>query len=158
MVMAKPSDPTARPAAGLHPGRVPRPGDLRSGRRRGRRPAPNRAYSANNARAIKFRSAVYDSADDTVTLVPSKPFALTKPVQLVIDGRPPSGLQDGSGRFIDGGRTGTAGSNGVAILSRGGASVEALLAGTTGGQAGGIMAVVDALFERDGLAGLTTER
>ncbi len=119
-------------------------------------PGKKGSYTARNAEAIKLRSAFYDAVDDTVTLIPKKPFALTKPVQLVIDGRPPSGLQDGSGRFIDGGRIGTAGSNGVAILSRGGARIEAVAAGAAGGQAGGIMAVVDALFERDAFAGLTT--
>jgi hypothetical protein len=93
-----------------------------------------------------------------VTLIPRKPFALSRPVQLAIDGRPPSGLQDGSGRYIDGARTGTAGSNAVAILSRRGASVEAIAAGTTGGQNLGIMAIVDALFEQDALAGLTPGR
>ncbi len=119
-------------------------------------PGKKGSYTAKNAKAIKLRSADYDADDDTVTLIPTKPFALTKPVQLVIDGLPPSGLQDGSGRFIDGARTGTAGSNGVAILSRGGASVEAVAAGAAGGQAGGIMAIVDALFERNAFAGLTT--
>jgi hypothetical protein len=76
-------------------------------------------------------------------------FALTKPAaQLVIDGRPPSGLQDGSGRFIDGGRAGTAASDGVAILSRGRASVEPIAAGAASGQDVGTMAVVHALFEQ----------
>jgi hypothetical protein len=67
------------------------------------------------------------------------------PSQLVIISRPPSGLRDGSGRFIDGGRTGTAGSDGVAILSRGGASVEAVAAGD--GDVLPATQVVDALIE-----------
>ena len=44
----------------------------------------------------------------------------------------------------------------MAILSRGGASIEAIALGTTGGPDAGIMAIGDALFERDALAGLTT--
>jgi hypothetical protein len=120
------------------------------------RPGKKGLYTARNAKAIKLRSAVYDSDDDTVTLIPKKPFALAQPVQLVIDGLPPSGLRDGSGRFLDGADTGTACSNAVAILSRRGASVDAVAAGTTAGQNVGIMAVVDALFEQDAFAGLTT--
>jgi hypothetical protein len=120
-------------------------------------PGKNCSYTAKNARAIKLRSAVYDSADDSVTLIPNKPFALTKPVQLVIDGQPPSGLQDASGRFIDGAGTGTPGSNAVAILSRGGASVQAVAAEASSGQNAGIMAIVDALLEQDAIAGLTTK-
>jgi hypothetical protein len=113
-------------------------------------------YTARNAKAIKLRSAVYSAATETVTLIPTKPFALTKPVQLVIDGLPTSGLQDGSGRFVDGGHTGQPSSNAVAFLSRGGATVEAFTPGITGGQRVGIMAVVDALFEQDAFDGWTT--
>jgi hypothetical protein len=90
-----------------------------------------------------------------VTLIPKKPFALSKPVQLVIDSRLPSGLQDPSGRYIDGADTGAPGSNAVAMLSRGGASVEAVAAEASSGQNVGIMAVVDALFEQDAFARLT---
>jgi hypothetical protein len=60
-----------------------------------------------------------------VTLTPRKPFALTKPVQLVVYGAPPSGLQDSLGRFIDGKHDGQPGSNAVAVLSRGGATISA---------------------------------
>jgi hypothetical protein len=73
----------------------------------------------------------------------------------VIDGRPPSDFEDGSGRSIDGGRTGTAGSDGVAILSRGGATVDVIAAGTAGGRTVGIMAIVDALFEQGAFVRLT---
>jgi hypothetical protein len=118
-------------------------------------PGKKGSYTAKNAKVIKIKSAGYDAADDTVTLIPSKPFALTKPVQLLIDGQPPSGLQDGSGRYIDGAHRRTPGSNAVAILSRGGAAVEAVAGGATGGQAVAIMGVVDALLEQDGFAGLT---
>ncbi len=63
-------------------------------------PAEKGSYSAKNARAIKLKSAVFNSANDTVTLIPSKPFAVTRPVQLQVNGPPPAGLQDGSGRSI----------------------------------------------------------
>jgi hypothetical protein len=55
-------------------------------------------------------------------------------------------------RFIDGTHDGTAGGNAVAILSRGRATVQAIPSGTTGG----ILAVIDALFEQDAFAGSTT--
>jgi hypothetical protein len=46
----------------------------------------------------------------------------------------------------------------VAVLTRRGASVEAIASGGTGGQNARIMAIVDALFEQDALSGLTTVR
>jgi hypothetical protein len=155
MVVAGSPDLATCPTAGLHPDRTRRSGDLRSGGGRGPRPAPNRAYTARNAEAIHLRSAVYDSADATVALIAAKPFALSKPVQIVIDGLPPSGLQDGPGRLIDGDHNGTPGGDTVAILSRGGVSIGAIASGTVGGPSAGIMAVVDALFEQDAHAGLT---
>ena len=48
--------------------------------------------AAKNAQVIKLKSANYNPATNTVTLTPKKPFALTKPVQLLVDGVPPSGL------------------------------------------------------------------
>ncbi len=115
------------------------------------------SFTAKNAQVIKLKSAVYDAADDTVTLIPKKAFALTKPVQLRIDGLPPSGLQDSSGRFIDGDDNGTSGSNAIAILSRAGATIDSLVSATTGSQAVGIQAVIDALFERDEMVGVTRD-
>jgi hypothetical protein len=60
--------------------------------------------------------------------------------------------------LIDGDHDGTAGGDAVAILSRGGAPIEAIASGTMGGQSAGIMAIVDALFERDAFAGLARAR
>ena len=85
-----------------------------------------------------------------------RPSAIAKPAQFPINGQPPAGLQDGSGRSIDGDRNGTPGGNAGAVLTRGGASVQAIASGAAGGRDVGIMAIVDALFERDALAGLTT--
>jgi hypothetical protein len=89
-------------------------------------------------------------------LNPTGPSEVSEPALLRINGRPPAGHPDGSRRFLDGADTGTPGSDAVAILSRGGASVEAVATGATGGQNVGITAVVDALFERDAFAGLAT--
>ena len=110
-------------------------------------PGKKGSYTAKNAKMIKLKSAAYDSADDSVTLIPTIPFALKKPVQLLIDGQPPSGLQDGSGRFIDGAHTGTPGGNAVAILSRSGPTVEALSeARAATRRAVGRIAAIDALL------------
>jgi hypothetical protein len=83
---------------------------------------------------------------------------MSQPVPLPIDGRPPAGLPDGPGRSIDGDHDGTPGGDAVAVLSRRGASIEAITPGTPSGQNTGIMAIVDALFEQDALAGLMTAR
>ncbi len=83
-------------------------------------PGKRGSYTAKNAGIIKLKKAAYSSANNTVTLTPKKPFALTKPVQLVVNGTSPAGLQDTLGRFIDGGESA------VAILSRKGATIDAL--------------------------------
>jgi len=79
------------------------------------------SFTAKNAQVIKLKSANYNPVANVVTLTPKKPFALTKPVQLLVDGVPPSGLQDSYGRYIDGGK------NATAVLQRGGATITAIL-------------------------------
>ena len=97
------------------------------------------SFTAKNAKVIKLRSAVYNGAKDTVTLTVKKPFALKKPVQLLVDGVAPLGLQDNDGRFIDGNHDGQPGGNAVALLNRSGATISALAAKT---------AAVDRLLSR----------
>ena len=53
----------------------------------------------------------------TAILTPKKLFTLTKPVQLVVTGTPPSGLQDTLDRYLDGGQ------NAIAILSKKSATI-----------------------------------
>ncbi len=65
-------------------------------------PGKKGSYTAKNAGIVKLRSAVYTGSTDTVVLTPKKPFVLTKPVQLQINGSAPSGLQDSAGQFIGG--------------------------------------------------------
>ncbi len=89
-------------------------------------PGKHGSYTARNAGIIKLKSATYDPTDDQVTLVPKKPFVISKKVQLEVIGTPPSGLQDGAGRYIDGANNGQAGGNAVAILSKGGVSIDAM--------------------------------
>jgi hypothetical protein len=86
-------------------------------------PGKKGSFVAKNARVIGLRSAVLNSANTEVTLTPKKPFALTKPVQLSVNGQPVTGLKDSDGRLIDGNRDGVAGGSGVAILRPRGATL-----------------------------------
>jgi hypothetical protein len=86
-------------------------------------PGKKGSYTAKNAKIIALGSALDNASADKVTLTPRKPFALTKPVQLLVYGTGPTGLQDSFGRLIDGNRDGQPGGNAVAILSRRGVSL-----------------------------------
>ena len=79
------------------------------------------SFAARKATSIGMRFPVYDARSHTVTLFPLKPFAIKRPVQVIIAGTSSTGLVDAEGRFIDGIGNGRAGSNGVVILSRNGA-------------------------------------
>jgi RHS repeat-associated protein len=76
------------------------------------------SFAAKNAKSISLKSAMYSDSTDSVTLAPKKPFGLTKPVQLRVDGVPPSGLTDEFGRLIDGNADGQPGGDAVAVLRR----------------------------------------
>jgi hypothetical protein len=95
------------------------------------------SFTAKNAVKIKLRSAVYNSATDTVTLTPASPFAQTNPVQLVVFGTGPTGLQDSHGRLIDGNHDGRPGGNAVAVLKRSGVTIAARL--SSAGMAGRLL-------------------
>jgi hypothetical protein len=75
-------------------------------------------FTAQHAKLLKLRSAVYSGTSDTVTLTPKKPFALRKSVQLQVSGEPPSGLHDTLGRLIDGHHDGHPGGNAITVLHR----------------------------------------
>jgi hypothetical protein len=82
------------------------------------------SFTVKSATPVRLSSAAYVDAAHQVTLKPRKPFALTKPVQLVVHGQPPGGLQDSSGGFIDGGNDGQGGDDGKFVLTRKGAARE----------------------------------
>jgi hypothetical protein len=84
------------------------------------------SFDAKNAKVIPLRLAVYTTAYGSVTLTPSKPFALTKPVQLRVYGNLPNGLRDAYNRLIDGDHTGIPGGNAIALLSKGGVALSAV--------------------------------
>jgi plastocyanin len=84
------------------------------------------SFTARNSRVIPLKMATYTPALAEVTLVPRKPFKLTNPVQLRVDGVPPTGLHDNLGRLIDGNHDGLPGGNAVAVLRRKGVTLSAL--------------------------------
>ncbi len=77
-------------------------------------------FAARKATSVSMRFPTYDAKSHTVALVPLKPIALSRPVQVMIAGTSSTGLLDSHGRFIDGNGDGQAGSNGVVVLSRNG--------------------------------------
>jgi hypothetical protein len=79
-------------------------------------------HKAAKVKPLALRAAAYNGANHEVTLTPSKPFALTTTVQLLVNGQSPSGLQDSSGRFIDGNDDGIPNDNGLFVITRGGVS------------------------------------
>lgn len=75
-----------------------------------------KSFTGKGTRQIPISSASFNSATNEVTLLPRKAFALTKAVQLVVNGTAPSGLEDAHGRLIDGNHDDVAGGNAVAVL------------------------------------------
>ena len=96
-------------------------------------PGKKGSFDAKNAAVIKLKSAKYDAALEQVVLTPKKLFALSKPVQLRVDGLAPTGLQDASGRLIDGDDDGQPGGNAVAVLRAGGVTMSAMSSNPSGG-------------------------
>jgi hypothetical protein len=117
-------------------------------------PGTNGSFTAKNAGTIKLKSAVYNGSSDTVALTPTKAFALTKPVELVVYGTGASALQDAEGRLIDGDHSGAAGGNAVVILSSSTAKA-ALAVPSTSASKNAKVAAVDALMELNAFAGAT---
>jgi hypothetical protein len=73
----------------------------------------NHSFTAKNAMVLRLKSAAFNGTSDAVVLTPRRAFALTKPVELVVNGQ---ALQDSSGRLIDGAHDGQPGSNFVTVL------------------------------------------
>jgi len=120
------------------------------------------SFDAKNAVVFKLKSAVYVAAQTDVILTPKKPFALSKPVQLRVNGNPPAGLQDSLGRFIDGDHNGQPGGNAVAVLNRKGVTLSSLaLARSSGGpnlQTAAVDVVLDQMIRRDRATSATSLR
>jgi len=114
-------------------------------------PGKGGSYTVKNAGDITLKSAVYTGAKDTVAITPAKPFALTKPVQLLVYGSGPTALKDTYGRLIDGDDNGVAGGNAIAILSKAGATIAAVPQARPSGP-DARLAAVDAVIERESFA------
>ena len=111
-------------------------------------PGKKGSFAAKNAGTIKLKSAMYTAASHEVALIPKKSFALTKPVQVLVYGTPPSGLQDTDGRYIDGADNGQAGSNAAAILTKKSVTIEAAVLARTDERTSQVSAATDAILER----------
>ncbi len=119
-------------------------------------PGKKNSYTAKNAGIINLKNATYMPSNNTVALRLKKPLAITKPVQLLVLGTGPSGLEDAAGQLIDGDHNGMAGGNAIAILAKKSATIDAIaLARTkTGASEVAKADVVDALLEHGDLASL----
>ncbi len=83
------------------------------------------SFTGKGTKVLKLRSAVYSG--NTVAITPTKSFVIKKPVELLVNGAP-GGLEDSSGRLIDGNHDGQAGGNAVAVLNRSGVTISARMA------------------------------
>jgi len=117
-------------------------------------PGKKGSYTAKNAGLIRLKSAVYNGSSHTVTLTAKKPFALTKPVQLLIYGTGASGLQDAEGRLIDGDHNRTAGGNAIAILAKKSVMIDGVEKARTQAAQPTVTTVIDALLANGELADL----
>ena len=88
-------------------------------------PGKKNSYTAKNAGVIKLKNAAYSPSSNAVALTPKRPFALSKPVQVLIYGTGPMALQDADGRDIDGDDNGTPGGNAIAIIAKKGVTIAA---------------------------------
>jgi hypothetical protein len=109
------------------------------------------SFTAKNAKLNALKSASYSAVNDTVTLTPRKPFKLSKPIQLQVNGLPPSGLEDSVGRLIDGNHDGQPGGNAVGLLGRGGATISAVALQGIGPVPSFEASAIDALLEQGDL-------
>jgi hypothetical protein len=117
-------------------------------------PGKRGSFTAKNAGSIKLRSAVYNATSDTVMLTPKKAFSLSKPVEVTINGNPPSGLEDTLGRFIDGDQNGTPGGIATAVLRRSGVAINVIARARSSASPTLEAATVDDLLERGKLVGV----
>ncbi len=107
-------------------------------------PGKGGSYTAKNAVVINLKSASYNPAINMVTLTPAKPFASTKPVELVVYASGPNGLQDTHGRFINGGKN-------AVVFPTPGPVIHIEVSPETNTRTAPTPAAVNALLEQDSL-------
>jgi hypothetical protein len=86
-------------------------------------------------------------------LAPKKPFQLSKPVELRVNGLAPSGLEDSIGRLIDGDHDGQPGGNAMVVLRSGRGTIQAVVSQVIGLVPTFEHSDADGLFERRNLTG-----
>ena len=79
---------------------------------------PDHRPGVEDGRAIRVRRALYDAANQTVTLWPIRRLPLRRTFLLTVKGTPPGGLTNASGTFLDGAGTGQTGSDFMGIVNR----------------------------------------
>jgi len=118
---------------------------------------PDRKFGTRDDQRVSLRSARYRAqilshslgTRSTVTLTPAAPFRLSQPLQVRVNGQPPHGLRDTSGRLLDGDRNGIPGGNFVAVFGGAGGLLTSAHASSVSMETG----AVDALLAA-GLTGL----
>ncbi len=103
----------------------------------------HKSFTAKNAKKLSFSSAVYSAANSTVALTPSKKNLPKKLMELVVNGEPVSGLEDTSGRLIDGNNDGQPGGNATAVIRGKSVTITSAIARST---------MVDLLLEQGHLS------
>jgi predicted outer membrane repeat protein len=79
---------------------------------------PDHRPGVEDGRANRIRRALYDAANQTVTLWPIRRLPLRRTFLLTVKGTPPGGLTNASGTFLDGAGTGQPGSDYMGIVNR----------------------------------------
>ena len=113
------------------------------------------SFTGRGIQAIRVRSAVYDPTDDSVRLTVRTPFSLSKPIELLVGGQPRSILKSGQAQTavrVNGSQQGK-GQGRRQVRPNHGAASGATLA-HSGGHPANHSAHVDAVLERNKLAGL----
>ena len=80
--------------------------------------AISRAPFGPNGNRIRVKSAIYNSATDSVTLSLGQQLVLRKTYRLTVNGTAPSGLTNPEGLLLDGAGTGVPGSNFVTTITQ----------------------------------------
>jgi hypothetical protein len=70
-------------------------------------------FSTRGNRVVAWKSASYDPADDSVTLILKKPDTLKDSLRLTINAQPPAGVHSAVGEFLNSSLTGASGPNAV---------------------------------------------
>ena len=73
------------------------------------------SFTGKGTKHLPLLNAVYNAANHTVALTPKRKLP-NKPIELILNGQSPSGLEDSNGNLIDGNRDGQPGGNGIAVL------------------------------------------